>query len=161
MESSVFESTITFGHSVVVPEAVARSFAEAGHDRVQVIASFAGRSILFHAALQKDKLGQFRITFGNRLQKELGVFPNDYFELRLKEDTSKYGVDMPEEMEAVLMSDPEALEHFESFTPGKKRSLIYAIKRYKNSQTKIDKCLALTENLKRGISDPKLLLKKN
>ena len=46
--------------------------------------------------------------FGKRLQKELGVFQNDYFEMQLFQDTSKYGVDMPEELEAIILSDYEA-----------------------------------------------------
>ncbi|WP_258848503.1 hypothetical protein [Polaribacter sp. WD7] len=40
--------------------------------------------------------------------------------MQLFEDTSKYGVDMPEEHEAVLMSDYDAYCIFESFTAGKK-----------------------------------------
>ena len=66
---------------------------------------------------------------------------------------------MPEELQAVLEADPEAFEIFESFTEGKIRSLIYTIARYKNSQTRIDKSIVLTENLRRGIRDPRDLFK--
>ena len=69
------------------------------------------------------------IMFGNRLQKELGVFQNDYFEMQLFEDNSKYGVDVPEELEAVFKSDVEAFEVFETLTAGKKRRIIYAMSR--------------------------------
>ena len=99
------------------------------------------------------------MTFGKRYQKDLGVFPNDYFELQLFEDTSRYGVEMPEELEVVLNGDPEALKIFESFTEGKIRSLIYSISRYKNSQTRIDKSLIMAENLRRGIRDPRELFR--
>ncbi|WP_161991923.1 YdeI/OmpD-associated family protein [Flagellimonas algicola] len=74
------------------------------------------------------------------------------------EDTSKYGVEMPEELEAVLSTDMDAETIFESFTDGKKRSIIYMISGYKNSQTRIDKSLLLCENLKRGVKDNKALL---
>ncbi|MFD2561455.1 YdeI/OmpD-associated family protein [Aquimarina rubra] len=67
---------------------------------------------------------------------------------------------MPEELEAVLQSDPEASEIFESFTDGMKRSLIYYVLGFKNSQTRIDKALIITENLRLGIRDKKLLMKK-
>ncbi|MEO1012933.1 MAG: YdeI/OmpD-associated family protein [Bacteroidota bacterium] len=73
--------------------------------------------------------------------------------------TSKYGVDVPEEFEAVLLSDHEAEKIFESLTAGKKRGIIYTIARYKNSQTRIDKSILLCENLKRGIRDQRDLLK--
>ena len=66
---------------------------------------------------------------------------------------------MPEELNAVLMSDYEAFEIFESLTDGKKRVIIYAITNYKNSQTKIDTALVLYKNLKNGIRDHRLLLK--
>ena len=97
--------------------------------------------------------------FGKRLQKELNIFQNDYFEMQLFEDTSKYGVDVPEELDAVFLSDYEAFKIFENLTPGKKRSIIYAISRYKNSQTKIDKSLIMCENLKRGHLNPYSILK--
>ena len=159
MKTEAFEVSITEPHSLIIPERFAKPFLSEKTNRVKVIATFKNRSVTFHAALQRDKLGIIRVTFGQTLQKELGIFLNDYFKLQFFKDESKYGVDMPEEMEAVLSSDPEAQGIFESFTAGKKRSLIYTIKRYKNSQTKIDKSLILSENLKRGITDQKLLFK--
>ena len=96
---------------------------------------------------------------GKKNQKALGVFPNDYFTLQFFEDTTKYGVELPEELEAVLISDYDAFQIFESFTEGKKRGIIYSISRYKTSQTRIDKSLLLCENLKRGIRDNSALLR--
>ena len=99
--------------------------------------------------------------FGKRLQKELGVFQNDYFDMQLFEDDSKYGVDMPSELDEVLKTDYEAYQIFENLTRGKQRSIIYSIIRYKNSQTKIDKALVLCQNLKRGERNPMKLFKVN
>ena len=94
------------------------------------------------------------MMFSKQKQKELGLSLGDEFEMQLFEDTSKYGVDMPEELEAVLMSDYEAYQIFESLTAGKKRSFIYGVLRFKNSQQKIDKALILCENLKRKNFNP-------
>lgn len=99
------------------------------------------------------------MMFGKRYQKELGVFPNDYFQLQFFEDKSKYGVEVPEELEEVFLTDQEALKIFETLTDGLKRGLIYAIARYKTSQTRIDKSLTLCENLKRGVNDPRQMLR--
>lgn len=99
------------------------------------------------------------MMFSKRHQKELGIFPNDYFQLQFFEDDSKYGVNMPEELKDVLSSDHEAFQIFESFTDGKKRSIIYMISRYKVAQTRIDKSLLVCENLKRGIRHNHELLK--
>ncbi|MGI9546281.1 MAG: YdeI/OmpD-associated family protein [Flavobacteriaceae bacterium] len=158
MKSPVFEVCLRGSHALVIPDEFALLFLDQGHKRVQVSAAFGGKSISFHAALQKYNQ-QFVISFGKRYQKQLGVFPNDYFQLQLMEDSSKYGVDMPEELAAVLSADDEAHRVFHLLTEGKIRSLIYMISRYKNSQTRIDKSIILTDNLKRGIRDHKELLK--
>lgn len=122
------------------------------------MASFEGKQLTFHAAIQKRN-GNYFMMFGKRYQAALGIFPNDYFQLQFFEDTSKYGVDMPEELDVVLLSDYEALAIFETFTPEKKEGIIYAISRYINSQTRIEKSLLLYENLKRGVRDNRILLK--
>lgn len=159
MKSQIIEVSVKGMHSVELPETVVLPFLDKGQKRVKVKAKFEDRTITFHAALNRWKNGTYSIMFSKNNQKKLGVFPNDYFELQLFEDTSKYGVEVPEEFEAVLYSDFEANQIFESFTKGKQRGIIYMIDRFKSSQKRIDKTLILCENLKRGIRDNKDLLK--
>jgi len=158
IQSPPFEATLNSMHSFLVPEEIVRMFRDLGHDRVKVQVRFEGKEISYHAALRPIK-GSFPIMLNKPNQKHLGLFPNDYFEVCLLEDTTQYGVDLPEEFTAVLDSDPEAQEIFDTLNIGKQRGLIYMIKRYKNVQTRIDKTLCLCENLKRGIRDPKDLLR--
>lgn len=161
IKSEPFEATVTGMHSIVIPERVAVQFYEDGHKRVLVKLQFVDFEFEFHAALNRWKDGSFSIMFSKRKQKELGIFPNDYFQLQLMEDTSKYGVEMPEELEAVFQEDREAFHIFESFTKGKQRGIIYMILAFKNPQTRIDKSIVLCGNLRRGIQDNKKLLKPN
>ncbi|MEO9893159.1 YdeI/OmpD-associated family protein [Aurantibacter sp.] len=159
MKSKVFDISITGKYFALhLPEGVVQPFLEKNLKRVKVIARFHKNEITFYGAIQKRK-NNFYMMFGKRYQQELRVSENDIFQLQFFEDQSKYGVEMPEEMEAVLQSDFNASEIFESFTAGKKRGLIYGILSYKNSQTKIDKSLILCENLKRGIRKNTDLLK--
>ncbi|MEM8927205.1 MAG: YdeI/OmpD-associated family protein [Bacteroidota bacterium] len=158
MESSVFEVSIKGMHSIIIPDVVAVPFIEQGHSRVRVRASFESNSIEFYAAVRKYN-GQYTMMFSKNKQKELGLLPNDCFEMQFFEDTSKYGVEVPEEFQAVMLSDYKAYQIFESFTKGKQRGIIYMITRFKDSQKKIDKTLLLCENLKRGIRENKDLLK--
>lgn len=159
MQSKVFEITVTGSyHALLLPEDIVLPFLEKNLKRVKAKASYQGKELTFHAAIQKRN-GKYYMMFGKRYQKELGIFPNDYFQLQFFEDTSKYGVEMPEELDAVLRSDFEASEIFESFTAGKKRGIIYMILRYKNAQTRIDKSILVCENLKRGIRDTNILLR--
>ncbi|MEW7291444.1 YdeI/OmpD-associated family protein [Aquimarina sp. 2304DJ70-9] len=159
MKNLIFETSLKSNHSFVVPEKIAQHCLDKKYKRVVVEITFNNQKIRFHAALQKLKQN-YNITFNTTNQKKLGIFPSDYFKVQLFEDTSKYGVEMPEEFDAVLQSDLEAFEIFESLTDGKKRSLIYYILKIKKSQTRIDKALIITENLKLGIRDHQELIKK-
>ena len=159
MKSKPFEIAIAGNnHSLMLPYEILKPFLKRNIKRVKVKASFEGKEFHFHGAFQK-RGEDYYMTFGKRYQKALGIFPNDYFQLQFFEDDSKYGVAMPEELDAVFSSDHKAFKIFESFTAGKKRGLIYGIARYKNEQTRIDKSLLLCENLKRGIRDNRILLK--
>lgn len=40
-------------------------------------------------------------------KKKLGIFSGDSFQIKIFENTTKYEVEMLEELEAVLKSDPE------------------------------------------------------
>jgi hypothetical protein len=159
LKSEPFEITLATKHSIILPEAIAQLFQANNHKRVKVMASFNGKQVSYHGALIPKKNGIVTMYFSNEKQKLLGIFMNDYFNMQLFEDESKYGVEMPEELDAVLLSDHEAYTIFETLTPGRQRSIIYTIKRYKSTQTRVDKALILTENLKRGVTDPKLWLK--
>ncbi len=153
-----FRVVLHRGYLIEIPSETAIPFYEAGHKRVQLIAKHDENTLKIHAALNK-RHAQFFIMFGKKNQKELGIEKEDSFEIQLIEDSSKYGVEMPEELDAVLLSDFDAYQIFESLSDGKKRSIIYMIRRFKASQTRIDKALLLTENLKRGIRDQRELLK--
>lgn len=158
LKSKAFEINVTGSYySLLLPMEIIQPFLDNNLKRVKVKATFEGKELNFHGGLQ-NRNGNYYMMFGKRYQKELGIFPNDYFQLQFFEDDSKYGVEMPEELDAVLLSDYEAFKIFDSFTDGKKRGVIYAILRYKNSQTRIDKSILICENLKRGIRyNPDLL----
>ncbi len=159
LKSPVFKITLTANYyALLLPEAIIGPFLAKNKKRVRAVARYENKELEFFGAIQK-RHGDHFMMFGKRYQKVLGLFPNDIFELQFFEDTSKYGVEVPEEFEAVMLSDYDAFQLFESLTPGKQRGLIYAIARYKNSQIKIDKTLLICENLKRGIRNPMELLK--
>lgn len=141
--------------NIIIPNSVYKPFVDKLKNRVKVALVFKNIQLNFYAAIKKDKIsGDYKMMLSKQKQKELGLSLGDEFYIQLFEDTSKYGVEMPEELEAVLMSDFDANQIFESFTAGKKRSIIYGVLRYKTSQQKIDKSLIMCENLKRGNHEP-------
>ncbi|MFS4482881.1 YdeI/OmpD-associated family protein [Hyunsoonleella sp. 2307UL5-6] len=161
MKSTIFEVGLLDKYHIYIPEVIMTPFVQAKIKRLKIKATFNDKHIEFYAAFVRDKnTDDYRIMFGKRLQKALGVLQNDYFKIQIFKDTSKYGVDVPEELDEVFKSDVEAFQVFETLTAGKKRSIIYAVARYKTTQTRIDKALILCENLKRGHLNPYTILKK-
>ena len=158
LQSPKFEVNVTGTHSVIVPYTYAQPFIEDKHSRVALKAFYKGNTISFHGKLHKRN-DEVLISFGKRYQKELGVTTSEYFQLQILENTTKYGVEMPEEFKAVIETDYEALQLFERLTDGKKRSLIYHIIRIKDTQKRVDRALLISENLKKGLTDLKLLTK--
>lgn len=159
MQSKIFDIAITGKYlSLLIPEHIVLPFLEENHKRVKAKASYEGKKLQFYGAFQKRN-GNYYMMFSKWYQKELGIFPNDYFQLQFFEDDSKYGVEMPEELEAVFSSDYNAFHIFESFTAGKKRGIIYSILNYRVSQTRIDKSILVCENLKKGVRDNRELFK--
>ena len=151
MKTSIFKVVLFDKFNVLIPFEIFKPFADKKMSRVKVEVNYLGQSITFYAAIKKDKKsGDYRMMFSKQKQKELNLNLADEFEMQLFEDTSKYGVEMPEELEAVL----DAYEIFESLTKGKQRSIIYGIKRFKGTQNKVNKALILCENLKRKNLDP-------
>lgn len=85
--------------------------------------------------------GNFYIIIAKRyvqkLKKELG----DKVTFEIFEDPNPLGVEMPEALEVLLEQDPDAKEAFEKLTDGKKRSLIFAIKRVKDIDKQIGRII--------------------
>ncbi|MFK8060997.1 MAG: YdeI/OmpD-associated family protein [Polaribacter sp.] len=155
MKTKKFTITHIDIYNVFIPNEIYTPFADKKMSRVKVEISKDDKKIEFYAAVKRDKKsGDFKMMFSKQKQKELDISLGDEFEIQLFEDKSKYGVEMPEELEAVLMSDYDAYLIFESLTAGKKRSIIYGILRFKSSHQKIDKALIMCENLKRGNHEP-------
>ena len=159
-----FETHLTpenFGmYAVDIPEQHALPFVNKKITRVVINAKINKKKSTFHAGIQFRKPNRYLIVFSKKRREELGINRQDTFELQLQEDISEYGAPMPEALQAVLDSDPEASAIFHSLTPGKQRNIIFFIHRYKHEQTQIDKALLITTNLKNGIRDLKELTKR-
>ncbi|PWL28145.1 MAG: hypothetical protein DCO96_09210 [Fluviicola sp. XM-24bin1] len=90
------------------------------------------------------------ITISKARMKQLGVQLGDSVSVQLKKDTSKYGMDVPEEFTELLRQDDHVKERFESLTMGLQRAVIYVVAQLKSSQKRIDKSVFLMENLKKA-----------
>ena len=160
LQTAPFTLNLVDTYNIYIPYDIYEPFANQKMSRVQVEINHKETKINFYAAVKRDKnSGDFKMMFSKQKQKELNLTLGDSFTIQLFEDTSKYGVDVPEELEEVFLTDFEAYQIFETLTKGKQRSIIYGVKRFKTSQLKIDKALILCENLRRRNFDPMKIFK--
>lgn len=100
-----------------------------------------------HCALLSHGDGRHYIIMNEAECKQLGLSMGSELHVELKEDKSKYGMPMPEEMEELLRQDPEADAYFHALTPGKQRSLLYIVGKPKGTDTRLRKAIAVCEHL--------------
>lgn len=89
------------------------------------------------------------ISVKGKILKDLKVHEEDVVQVTLTEDTSEYGMEVPEEFTEVLRQDPEAEERFLALPMGKRRYIIYYIQQVKSSVKRIERSWFLMNNLKK------------
>lgn len=106
------------------------------------------KQLQFHCALMPK--GSFHyILLNQELVKKNKLTIGQKLLVSLEKDNSRYGVPISEEMEEVLHSDPQGSDLFHLLTPGKQRSLIYMINKFKSSQLKIERSFVILDHLKK------------
>ncbi|MGB4770501.1 MAG: YdeI/OmpD-associated family protein [Chitinophagaceae bacterium] len=113
----------------------------------------------WHAALLHGPTHGYYVLVGKTHMKTLGLRKGAMVELSLKEDKTDYQFNMPESLQEVLDSDPEAAEFFAELTPGNQRGLIYLVSKVKSIDIQIQKALTIAECLKRGVTSPRDIAK--
>jgi len=101
-----------------------------------------------HSGLMGKGDGRGLIIVNKKNQKKWGLTIGDEVTATIELDHSKYGMKMPEELEALLDQDRVGLERFEKLTPGKQRYIIAYVDGVKSVQKRIDRAIMLIENLK-------------
>jgi hypothetical protein len=99
------------------------------------------------------------ILINEQLVKKMDLEEGIEVVIQLEPDTSKYGMEMPEEFQIALEQDQEGSTYFDQLTPGKKRNLIYLVAKVKNPDIRIHKSLTILYHHKamKGKLDFKIL----
>lgn len=150
------DSTVGYELHIKLPDWVFREMIAICEDK-RVICTFNG-NYTHHAAMMPK--GDFHYIMLNReIAKKQQWNLGDEIHVVLEKDTSKYGMVITEEMQAVLESDPEGSSLFHNLTAGKQRTLIHVITKIKSSQLRIERSFVILEHLKRqkGKLDYKIL----
>lgn len=138
-----FDSQL-WSHYFPVPDAIAQYFLEQKTRRV--ICTLQDKEQM-HAALMPSGDGWF-ILLNKKIRTSLALDVGDEITVKLEEETSEYGMPMPEELQVSLDQDEEANAYFQALTPGKQRNLIYIVAKVKNMDSRINKSLAILHHLK-------------
>lgn len=94
--------------------------------------------------------GDFVIVVNKVKRTRLGIGDGDKILVEIRQDDSKYGLPMPEELREVLNQDPAGDELFHALTPGKQRSMLYLIGKVKDIDRRIHAALVFVEHLKKN-----------
>lgn len=149
MKPIIFKSFIDYLpklklHHITVPTEIVEKMGGIG---TRLMCSVDGHKV-FHGGMVALGGGAAYITVNKKRMEDFGVEKGDEVEVRLTEDTSKYGMEMPEELEALLEQDEDGRHRFENITPGQQRYIIHYVSQVKSSQKKIDRAIMLINNLK-------------
>jgi hypothetical protein len=131
-------------HHLVVPSSVVK----------KIKGTFPARFVIhlgdfsWHGAVMSMGDGRGFVMINRQNVKKLGLVIGSKVKLRMVEDDSQYGMPMCDELQEVLLQDPEASRRFHGMTPGKQRNIIHYVGKIKNPQLRIDKALFFMENLK-------------
>ena len=109
----------------------------------------------WHVALLHGANVGYYVLIGKTHMKTLGLRNGAIAELTLKEDKSAYQFNMPESLQEVLDSDPDAADIFAELTPGNQRGLIYLVSKVKSIDIQIQKALTIADCPKRGVTSPR------
>ena len=153
-----FVNNKTYDHHLHIPKEIGDLFVDEENRRV--ICTFSNR-LKIQSGLMPYPEGYF-ILLNRKRSEELNLIEGDFITISIEKDHSKYGMPLPEELEAILEEDTQFESHFEKLTQGKQRNLIYIINSVKNPESRLSKALAIAAHLTEhhGALDFKLLNEK-
>lgn len=151
------DSSLGWNYHIKVTDALGQEFIEGDNRRVICIIN---NSTKINCALMPDGTGHWFIFMNQAIRSKLKIQPGDNLTITLEKDTSDYGMEMPAELLELLNQDEEGSSYFHDLTPGKQRSLIYLVLKVKNSNSRLNKSLAILHHLKEfhGKLDFKILM---
>jgi Domain of unknown function (DUF1905) len=129
------EHILAYGPYFKLPKEETLAFLEKHQNNKRIKCIINGLTI-DRAISRKEDF--FYILLSKEVLKQLKVNINDSVSVSIQTNTSKYGVDITEEMEEVLFQDPDGSDLFHKLTPGKQRSLIFFINKIKSSQLRVE-----------------------
>lgn len=159
---TTFKSVLTnfntkmWGHHFIVPQDITEKYIVESNRRV--IVRINGSDEMRSALMPINKVESFLLV-NKKVRTQLGLAEGNEATIEIRKDNSEYGMDMPEELSVLFDQETESKDLFDQLTPGKQRSLIYLVTKVKNTNSRLNKALAIVHHLKEvnGLLDFKML----
>jgi len=145
-----------YGPHIIIPEKIFEEMILLSPNK-RILCTLNNTLTVSRAMSPKD--GYHYILLNKDVLKKCGLENGSPVHVMLQPDVSKYGIDITEEMQEVLYSDPDGSDLFHKLTPSVQRSLIYIVNKIKNSQLRIERSFVILEHIKKmkGKVDGKIL----
>lgn len=140
-----FQNHSLWGLHVEVPTELANEFLTTTGKRV--LCTINAQETL-HAAIMPHGGGYHFIMLNKAFCKKHLLQIGQSIEVVIEEDTSEYGMDMPEMLVEVFGQDDEAFSIFKQLSAGKQRTLIHLVAKVKNETSQMKKSLAIAHHLR-------------
>ncbi len=141
------ESKIYQTH-VVVPSEIASAFLAEDTKRVVATLTANGKYVEYQCGLIPRGNGKTVIMVNKDHRTNLSIDAGNNVVVQLRNDESKYGLEMPEELAELLKQDTEGDRFFHALPEGKQRTLLYIVFSMKNPTRRIERAIAIVEHLK-------------
>ncbi len=135
-------------HYLEIPNSIIKAFGGKFHQRFFCTVN---SKLKFQGGIVALGKGKGYISISKKRMQECGVKLGSNVNLKLELDDSKYGMQIPEELDEVLKQDSIANKRFHNLTPGKQRYIIHYVASVKSSDKRLDRAVFLIENLKNTI----------
>jgi hypothetical protein len=133
-------------HYLFIPQKIVAHFG--GKFPIRVICT-VNNKIQFQGGMVFLSEGNAYISIAKSRMQAADAVLGDTVHLKLEEDTSEFGTELPGELIAVLEQDVEGKMRFDLLKKSMQRYVINYVKTVKNSDKRIERALLLIENLKR------------
>lgn len=132
-------------HYVPIPARVMKKLE--GVDRVW------GRldDVTFRRSVQRRPNGEPCLKFGEGWLKDAGFEIGQVVRVGIDADPDPDHVEIPEELELAFAEAPDAAHLWTTLTPGKRRTMVYALLRAKRAETRRTRAAKLVDELRRMI----------
>lgn len=130
-------------HYVPVPESIAAALLAAGHRRVEGTLEERAFTRALHGPADDA-----RLRFGKGFLRECGLAWGATAHLDVRSVANPDAVTLPGELIAALAEDAEAAARFETFAPGKRRSLAHYVTSAKRTETRERRACELVRKIR-------------